>query len=314
MTCDPKREHRWGVILAGGDGTRLRPLTRLVSGDDRPKQFCPLLGDATLLGRTRLRVRKHLPAIRTLFVLTRTHERFYREEMANVLPSQMLVQPSNRGTLPAILWSLMRIVRADPEAVVTFFPSDHYYSDEENFMTGVSMACEAAEAGSPYVSLLGVPARHAEAGYGWIEAEAAASRDSQASLLRVKRFWEKPTASLARRLLDRGCVWNTFVMVGRARAFLEMIASAKPAIHQSFQTEDIDDLYEDLPATDFSAQVLAASTERLAVLCLGDVGWSDLGDPQRVIGTLSENGLESPWLALWRRETAGQTLVMRSGA
>jgi len=234
--------------------------------------------------------------------------------MAHVHPSRMLVQPSNRGTLPAILWSLMRIVRADPEAVVAFFPSDHYYSDEENFMAGVTMACEAAEAGSPYVALLGVPARHAEAGYGWIEAEAAASSDSQSSLLRVKRFWEKPTARLARRLLDRGCVWNTFVMVGRARAFLEMIAAAKPALHQSFQTEVIEDLYEDLPTTDFSTQVLAASTERLAVFCLGDVGWSDLGDPQRVIGTLSENGLESSWMALWRREARGHALTMRSGA
>ena len=68
----------------------------------------------------------------------------------------------------------MRIVRLDPQAVVVFFPSDHYYSDEGNFMAGVMMACEAAEAGSPFIILLGVPARRAETGFGWIEAEAAA--------------------------------------------------------------------------------------------------------------------------------------------
>ena len=68
--------NRWGVILAGGDGTRLRPLTELIAGDDRPKQFCPLLGGKTLLELTRQRVARAVPAEQTLFVVTRKHERF----------------------------------------------------------------------------------------------------------------------------------------------------------------------------------------------------------------------------------------------
>lgn len=319
MAQNPDHEHRWGVILAGGEGARLRPLTRLVCGDDRPKQFCPLWGDGTLLGRTRLRIEKDIPASRMLFVLTRSHEPFYRAELADVASTRMVVQPCNRGTLPATLWSLMRIVRFDPRAVVTFFPSDHYYSDERNFMAGVMMACDAAEAGSPFIILLGVPAGHAETGFGWIEAEAATSGTRVTPLLRVKRFWEKPSTPFAARLLERGCVWNTFVMVGRAQAFLEMIACAAPDLHRSFEaieleTEDeaIEALYQTISATDLSAQVLSASAERLAVLCLGDVGWSDLGDPQRVIDTLSRNGLENPRLTLWRRQVSSQPSVMRA--
>jgi hypothetical protein len=109
-------------------------------------------------------------------------------------------------------------------------------------------------------------------------------------------------------------------MVGRVQAFLDMIASATPALHQLFaavapEREDaIEPLYHTISATDFSMQVLASSADRLAVLCLGDVGWSDLGDPHRVMDTLSRNGLESPQLMDRRREASSQSAVMRAGS
>src|SRR5258708_1446252 len=107
MQRDCNREHRWGVILAGGEGVRLRLLTRMVCGDDRPKQFCPLLGGMTLLARTRQRIARCVSPDQTVFVLLRAHERFYGEELKNVPSTHMVVQPSNRGTLPAILCSLI---------------------------------------------------------------------------------------------------------------------------------------------------------------------------------------------------------------
>src|SRR5271155_4976042 len=88
----------WGVILAGGDGERLRPLTRLIAGDDRPKQFCPLLGGKkTLLEQTRRRTARAVPASQTLFVLANRHQRYYTEELAQIPSSRMIVQTSNRG-------------------------------------------------------------------------------------------------------------------------------------------------------------------------------------------------------------------------
>src|SRR5258708_7227214 len=109
-------KHRWGVILAGGEGVRLRSLTRFVSGDDTPKQFCPLLGRRTLLTQTKRRVARGISERRTMYVLLSSHERFYARELTNVPPTHLIVQPSNRGTLPAILSSLMRIVRFDTDA------------------------------------------------------------------------------------------------------------------------------------------------------------------------------------------------------
>jgi len=317
MQISSANQKRWAVILAGGEGVRLRSLTRLVSGEDTPKQFCPLLGGRTLLAQTKQRIARSISSDRTVFVLLSSHERFYKNELRGVAPAPdcMLVQPSNRGTLPAILLSLIRIVREDEDAVVGFFPSDHHYSEENRFMSGVDLAFMAAEGDRESVILLGVAAKHPEVDYGWIEAEATSSPRSRHGLLRVKHFWEKPSPRAAQDLLDQGCVWNTFVMIGRAQAFLDMIQNGAPEIYQefepvmeaperSFDAAALKDIYQQIPTADFSHLVLSAAPEKLGVLCLGDVGWSDLGDPSRVIKMLSETGAKNEWINRWQERSA----------
>src|SRR5438876_4417345 len=133
-TSDRSTSDRWAVILAGGDGTRLQSLTRTISGDDRPKQFCPIIGGQTLLDQTSRRVALSVTADHTLTVLTRIHERFYAPLLKNVPKARLLVQPENKGTAPALLFSLLRIAQLPPNAAVAFFPSDHYFAVDEKFM------------------------------------------------------------------------------------------------------------------------------------------------------------------------------------
>jgi len=300
--------HRWAVILAGGDGVRLRSLTRLISGDERPKQFCPLLGGRTLLTRTKQRVARGVSENKTLFVVLNSHEPFYSKELRNVPEHRILVQPSNRGTLPAILWSLMELRARDSEALAGFFPSDHHYAQEDRFLAGIDLAFQAAQS-YPSIVLLGAAAKHAACDYGWIEAEAHLSEKN--GVLRVKRFWEKPSSHVAEELLDRGCIWNTFVMMGRVQAFLDVVRSAAPEMYDAFdeiwrfpsRANSIQALYERLEPADFSRLVLSGpQAGKLGVFSLGDVGWTDLGDPRRVLKVAATAGAGESWTRLWGQQ------------
>ena len=298
--------HRWGVILAGGDGKRLLPLTRLACGDNRPKQFCPLLDGETLLARTRQRISGAIDPDRVLYVLTQKHERFYQAELKSVSDYQKIVQPHNVGTLPAILCSLLRLFQSDEDGLVAFFPSDHYFADEDGFMTTIERSFEFVDKERSAVVLLGAGAERPETEYGWIEPACAPQSTPLRSFVPVRRFWEKPPIETATELLRQGCLWNTFVMIGSAGAFIEMIRQAVPALFERFHAallgtgRDSEEqkmrlLYGDLPPYDFSRSVLAQSTERLLVASCGEVGWSDLGEPRRFISALTENGAENPW-------------------
>ena len=226
------RESEWAVILAGGDGTRLKSLTRTIAGDERPKQFCSVLGKVTLLEETRARAALELARERTLYVVNRIHEPYYGPILGNEPASNLVVQPSNRGTAPAILYSLLRIAAVDPHAVMAFLPSDHYISDNEKFMAHIRVALDTARRRPDLVILLGLDPESPEVEYGWIE-PAEPIRD-QSRVYSVRRFWEKPNQLLAQVLQLRGCLWNSFVMVASVQALLGIVESAIPQLYTSF--------------------------------------------------------------------------------
>jgi mannose-1-phosphate guanylyltransferase len=286
--------HRWGVILAGGDGQRLLPLTRTLTGDDRPKQFCPLTGGKTLLQRTRLRVSRAIPETQTLLMLTRKHENYFASEVRDVEPSSLLIQPYNLGTATAIAYCVTRLRQMDPDGVVAFFPSDHHFANDQAFIGHIDSAFAQARLQPERVILLGIEPEAPEEDYGWIEPGPPLAGESADANFEVVRFWEKPSRALASDLMGRGCLWNSFVMVGAVGAFIGILQRTLPYLLACFESmwvttvpglehRALDSLYRDVPAANFSDEVLSARPAALAVMRAGGLGWTDLGEPERVL-------------------------------
>ncbi len=292
----------WAVILAGGDGERLQPLTQLLSGDARPKQFCRLLARQTLLGATRSRLCHIVAPERTLYVVNGQHRPFYRDEIGDIQSQQLVEQPANRGTAAAVIYSLAKLKRLDPGAVVGFFPADHHFDNVALFHRVVAGAYWAARQDPTRIVMVGTVPTHPEPDYGWIVRGAWQARTSVAAnypVYSVESFVEKPREPLALSLMANGGLWNTFILVGRLRTFLSLLAAATPRLCVGFgplvssiglasEAVTAAAVYAQTPRVDFSKDVLAGQPERLSVLEAPAMGWTDLGRADRVLAIRSE--------------------------
>jgi mannose-1-phosphate guanylyltransferase len=299
MSSNADKNHRWAVILAGGDGLRLQELTRRIAGDSRPKQFCPLFGGKSLLTQTRERIAPLFNEEQTIFSLTRTHERFYWEQLAGVNGRRKVIQPLNRGTAIAMALCLEVIARQDEDALIAFFPSDHHYVDCSAFRETVDYALRLMGEYPQSVLVLGAEAQYPEVEYGWIQ-PGRTLVDSVHPLQRVTRFWEKPSLQRAEVLRRHGCLWNTFVTIGLAGAFLELFGAAIPHLSRTLAAcltdGQLERFYDESSSVDFSRVVLSRVPERLVVLHDAKSGWMDLGSPHRLAEALTLNGMQPPWL------------------
>ncbi len=304
---EASRATRAAIILAGGEGTRLRDLTRKIVGFEVPKQFCPVIGNTTLLDQTRKRVSLAVAPDKTLIVLARSHERFYGPVIAGLRANNMVVQPENRGTAPAIVDSLLRLADMYPSASVALFPSDHHVDSDDEFMQHVEIAFAAVEARPELTVLLGMTPDSPEVGYGWIE-PAQRLQIEKAAVFSVRRFWEKPPRAVAEELLIRGCMWNSFVMVARISTLLGLMMVAMPTLYGSFarirprigtpeEEQAVRTLYAVLSPANFSEEILAKYPMNLGVLPVRGVQWSDLGEPHRVMKVLTRMGIRPKWAA-----------------
>ena len=290
------------IILAGGDGIRLSSFTQKIFGYHLPKQFCPLFEGKTLLEQTMRRVSLLVPLSQTMTVLNSAHERFYSRLLNETEPKNLVIQPENRGTAPAILAALLRVVATGHTGPVAIFPSDHYVSDDHVFMRHVATALHAVDLSPRTIVLLGITPDSPETGYGWIEPGApVATHHLLAQVRHIRRFWEKPSSSSARDFYDRGYLWNSFILVAEAPTLLSLIARALPEhysaltgvrslLDRASEQETLRTIYRDLPSLDFSDRVLAEFPTEFSVLPVAGVSWSDLGDPNRLLAASSASG------------------------
>ena len=288
----------WALVLAGGDGTRLQALTRRITGIPMPKQYCRILGNRSLLETTLDRIAPVVPARRTLAIVNRAHLRLARSQLGGLPASNVLVQPRNLDTGPGILVSLLALARRDAEATVAIFPSDHDVRHEPAFRRHVVEMTHLVERRPAMIALLGAAPDRPETGFGYIAP--GARIDGAGTAFHVRAFHEKPARRMAAEIIRRGGLWNSFVMVGRVRRFLELLRAVRPLDVQRLapvaaEPGALGPVYEQLAAWNFSRDFLAHVPQHLAVTRADDVGWSDWGTPEAIERTYATMGLVPPW-------------------
>jgi mannose-1-phosphate guanylyltransferase len=234
------------------------------------------------LGDALARAGQVVPPHRIFTVVSAGHARWWEREVSELPARNIVVQPTNRGTAVGILMPLLAILERDPEARVLFSALDHYVRREPILASACRFVLESLRVQKEPVTLLGIVPDAVESDYGWIVPAGFVSSGTQP----VSGFIEKPSAEAARELHRRGGVWNSFIFAARARGLVRMYQRRLPAILdaalQARGIEDLDSLFERIPAADFSREVLQGAEQELRVLTVPGCGWTDLGTPARV--------------------------------
>jgi mannose-1-phosphate guanylyltransferase len=289
----------WAIVLAAGQGRRLESLTTDRAGRTTPKQYCSLNGARTLLDEALERALALTVPERTLVVVAREHRPHWERLLDRIPAANVLAQPRDRGTAAGLLLPLHTIVARDPRAVVVSLPADHHVERERVLHSALRRAVDECRHDRHRVACLGIAPDGPETEYGWI-----LPQRGNWIVRGVERFVEKPPAALARGLMAREAVWNSFILAGAADAFLGLVRRRAPALAAAFESAfhparpssaaSLERLYAAIESTDLSRHVLEGSEPFLRVLLVPPCGWTDLGTPRRVAECLARAGACAP--------------------
>ena len=211
----------YAILLAGGTGTRLCPVSRELY----PKQLVKFIGNDSLVQSTIKRLSPVLDAASVRIVCGEQHFHETARHMQDIgLPAEgkIICEPSGRNTAPAILLAVLHTLSAYRDAVLCVFPADHVIGDIESFHERLKAAIRLADQG--YIVTFGITPHYPETGYGYVEGGQQVSEGA----LTIKRFVEKPDKKTARQYITAGnFFWNSGMFAFKASVILEEFRTYK---------------------------------------------------------------------------------------
>jgi mannose-1-phosphate guanylyltransferase len=275
-------EHTYAVIMAGGGGTRLWPISRR----ETPKQLLPLLGKETLFQSTVARLEKLFPPERILVVTVAEQAREMQKQVPSIPVENYLIEPAPRGTASVVALAAAVLRKRDPDAAMAIQTSDHYIRNRDLFHYLIGAAFEVAQ--KNYLVTLGITPTYPSTGYGYIEQGAPLEGGHKYPVYTVERFREKPDQETAQQLLRSGNhSWNSGMFVWRADTILGEIERQMPALFEVVskiaeawgapeQDKVVQASWFGLKSQTIDYGVMEKA-EHVAVLPAGGLGWNDVG-------------------------------------
>ncbi len=272
------------IIMAGGAGSRFWPMSR----NARPKQFLDILGlGRTFIQMTYDRFVKIVPVENILIVTSHQYADLVKEQLPDILPDNILLEPYKRNTAPCIAYATYKLYDKNPDATVVVAPSDHFITGEENFCNTINCALEHASS-SKDLFTIGIKPTRPDTNYGYIQINRQTNRIiSGHSSYAVKTFTEKPNEELAKVFIETGeFFWNSGIFIWNLSAIKAELENHLPEVATLFakgegiyntpgEKDFILKVYDNSPSISIDYGVMEKTSR--AWIFLSNFGWSDVG-------------------------------------
>ena len=288
-------QHTYAVIMAGGGGTRLWPISR----KKHPKHLLPLLGERTLFQSTLDRLEDFIPAEQVYVVTTMEQEQELKAQAPQLPPENFLIEPTARGTASVVGLAAVVLEKRDTDAVMLVLPADHFIRNHDLFHLVMRVAVQVAR--KDYLVTLGITPTFPATGYGYIQQDSALPEKFDYPVYRVLHFTEKPEAAQARTMLaDGDHSWNSGMFIWRADRILEEFSRQMPKLKVALdrikvvwgtpeQEPILRSVWPQLKSETIDYGIMEHAAN-VAVLPAGGLEWSDVGSWDSLFDVLLPDG------------------------